>query len=85
MDLSTPTTSMDTARTGCPTHTPADTRDIVIDTTLPIRDRIEKYIALVDDPYHIQVGKNSVYVSYTNNAPSLSSALEAIARMSEID
>ena len=85
MDLSTPTTSMDTARTGCPTHTPADTRNIVIDTTLPTRDRIKQYIAQVDDPYNIQVGKNTVHVSYTDNAPSLSSALEAIARMAESD
>lgn len=43
-----------------------DIRDITIDTSLPVEDRIKSYITQVKDPYCFRVGDVKVRVSYAD-------------------
>ena len=53
-----------------------DIRDVKIDTSLPIPERIKSYIEQVQNPYYFRVGDVVVHVSYAENGPSLQELLE---------
>lgn len=53
-----------------------DIRDVKIDTSLPVAERIKSYIEQVKNPYYFRVGDVVVHVSYAENGPSLQELLE---------
>lgn len=53
-----------------------DIRDVKIDTSLPVSERIKSYIEQVKNPYYFRVGDVVVHVSYAENGPSLQELLE---------
>ena len=48
-----------------------DIRDIVIDRTLPVEERIKSYVEQIKNPYCFKVGDVKVRVSYANKDQSL--------------
>ncbi len=48
-----------------------DIRDVKIDRTLPVEDRIKSYVAQVKNPYLFKVGKTVVRVSYANTQATI--------------
>ncbi len=44
-----------------------DIRNIEIDRSKPLEDRIKEYIKQIKDPYHFKVGNTVVRVSYADN------------------
>ena len=54
-----------------------DIRDVKIDTSLPVPERIKSYIEQVKNPYYFRVGDVAVHISYTENGPSLQELLES--------
>lgn len=48
-----------------------DIRDVKIDTSLPISERIKSYVQQIKNPYMFKVGDVVVRVSYKENAPTL--------------
>ena len=53
-----------------------DIRNVKIDTTLPVPERIQSYIEQVKNPYYFRVGDVAVHVSYSENGPTLQELLE---------
>lgn len=53
-----------------------DIRDVKIDTSAPVPERIKSYIEQVKNPYYFRVGDVAVHVSYAENGPSLQEILE---------
>ena len=43
-----------------------DIRDVKIDTSLPVEERIKSYVEQIKNPYMFKVGKTVVRVSYAN-------------------
>lgn len=43
-----------------------DLRDVVVDTSLPIEDRVQSYINQIKNPYCFKVRNNIVQISYAN-------------------
>ena len=60
-----------------------DIRNVKIDTTLPIPERIQSYIEQVKNPYYFRVGDVAVHVSYSENGPTLQEILEGYLRTFE--
>ena len=48
-----------------------DIRDVVIDRTLPVEERIKSYVQQIKNPYCFKVGDIKVRVSYANKDQSL--------------
>lgn len=48
-----------------------DIRDVVIDRTLPVEERIKSYVQQIKNPYCFRVGDVKVRVSYANKDQSL--------------
>jgi hypothetical protein len=48
-----------------------DIRDVVIDRTLPVEERIKSYVEQIKNPYCFRVGDVKVRVSYANKDQSL--------------
>ena len=57
-----------------------DIRDVKIDTSLPVPERIKSYIEQVKNPYYFRVGDVAVHVSYSESGPSLQDILEGYFR-----
>lgn len=53
-----------------------DIRDVKIDTSLPVPERIKSYLDQVKNPYYFRVGDVAVHVCYTENGPTLQDLLE---------
>ena len=59
-----------------------DIRDINIDTSLPVEDRIKSYIEQVKDPYCFRVGDVKVRVAFSNTDRTLTDNFcDMLARM----
>ena len=48
-----------------------DLCSIVIDTNLPIQERVRSFVHQIGDPYHYRVGDVVVTVSYTSDQGTL--------------
>ena len=53
-------------------ETLVDVRDVKIDKTLPIDERIKSYVEQIKNPYLFKVGNTVVRVSYANTNRTLS-------------
>ena len=47
-----------------------DIRDVKIDRTLPVEERMKSYVEQIKNPYMFKVGKTIVRVSYKEDGPS---------------
>ena len=54
----------------------ADIRDVKIDRTLPVEERMISYVQQIKNPYMFKVGDIVVKVSYTEGGPSLQELVE---------
>ena len=52
-----------------------DIRSVTVDRSMPIRDRLTKYITDIGDPYAFRVGDTAVRVKFNNGAQSLQERL----------
>ena len=52
-------------------ETLVDVRDVQIDKTLPIDERIKSYVEQIKNPYMFKVGNTVVRVSYANTSRTL--------------
>ena len=48
-----------------------DIRDVKVDRSLPVEDRIRSYVEQVKDPYCFRVGDVKVRVSFASNGTTL--------------
>ena len=48
-----------------------DIRDVVIDKSLPLEERVRSYVEQIKDPYRFKVGDVVVRVSYADKDKSL--------------
>lgn len=55
-----------------------DIRDVVIDRTLPVEERIKSYVEQIKNPYCFKVGDVKVRVSYANKDQSLNESFVAM-------
>ena len=53
-----------------------DIRDVKIDKTLPVEERVISYVKQIKNPYMFKVGNTVVRVSYTEGGPSLQELVE---------
>ena len=47
-----------------------DIRDVKIDRTLPVEERMKSYVEQIKNPYMFKVGNTIVRVSYRKDGPS---------------
>ena len=47
-----------------------DIRDVKIDRTLPVEERMKSYVEQIKNPYMFKVGNTIVRVSYKEDGPS---------------
>ena len=52
-----------------------DIRDVVIDKSLPLEERVRSYVEQIKDPYCFKVGDVVVRVSYADKDKSLTDSL----------
>ena len=57
-----------------------DIRDVKIDTSLPVPERIKSYLEQVKNPYYFRVGDVAVHVCYAENGPTLQEVMEGYNR-----
>ena len=55
-----------------------DIRDVVIDKSLPLEDRVRSYVEQIKDPYCFKVGDVVVRVSYTGKDKSLTDSFTSM-------
>ena len=48
-----------------------DIRDVKIDRTLPVEERMKSYVEQIKNPYMFKVGKTIVRVSYANTTQTI--------------
>ena len=53
-----------------------DIRDVKVDRSLPVEDRIRSYVEQVKDPYCFRVGDVKVRVSFASNGRTLNDSRE---------
>lgn len=53
-----------------------DIRDVKIDKTLTVEERVISYVKQIKNPYMFKVGNTVVRVSYTEGGPSLQELFE---------
>ncbi len=59
-----------------------DIREITIDTSLPVEERVKSYIQQIKDPYCFRVGDVKVRVSYSDTDRTLTDNFcDMLARM----
>ncbi len=59
-----------------------DIRDVTIDTSLPVEERVKSYIQQIKDPYCFRVGDVKVRVSYSDTERTLTDNFcDMLARM----
>lgn len=52
-----------------------DITNINLDITLPIEERLKKYVYLINDPYNFMVGDTVVHVKHNNQGKPLDDLL----------
>ena len=52
-----------------------DIQNIKIDSTLPIKERLDSYLSQIKNPYHFKCGNTPVKISYSDNGKYLSQKL----------
>lgn len=57
-----------------------DIRDVKIDTSLSVPERIKSYLEQVKNPYYFRVGDVAVHVCYAENGPTLQEVMEGYYR-----
>ena len=55
-----------------------DIRDIVIDKSLPLEERVRSYVEQIKDPYRFKVGDVVVRVSYAGKDKSLTDSFTSM-------
>ena len=60
-----------------------DLCSIVIDTNLPIQERVRSFVHQIGDPYHYRVGDVVVTVSYTSNHGTLTDRFSEMLSLME--
>lgn len=55
-----------------------DIRDVVIDKSLPLEDRVKSYVEQIKDPYCFKVGDVVVRVSYAGKDKSLTDSFTSM-------
>ena len=55
-----------------------DIRDVVIDKSLPLEERVRSYVEQIKDPYCFKVGDVVVRVSYADKDKSLTSMIASM-------
>ncbi len=60
-----------------------DLCSIVIDTDLPIEERVRSFVQQIGDPYHYRVGDVVVTVSYTSNHGTLTDRFSEMLSLME--
>ena len=55
-----------------------DIRDVVIDKSLPLEERVRSYVEQIKDPYCFKVGDVVVRVSYADKDKSLTDSLTSM-------
>ena len=55
-----------------------DIRDVVIDKSLPLEERVRSYVEQIKDPYRFKVGDVVVRVSYADKDKSLTDSFTSI-------
>ena len=65
---------------GIDISTLVDIRDVKIDTSLPVPERIKSYLEQVKNPYYFRVGDVAVHVCYAENGPTLQEVMEGYYR-----
>ena len=55
-----------------------DIRDVVIDISLPLEDRVRSYVEQIKDPYCFKVGDVVVRVSYAGKDKSLTDSFTSM-------
>ena len=55
-----------------------DIRDVVIDKSLPLEDRVRSYVEQIKDPYCFKVGDVVVRVSYAGKDKSLTDSFTSM-------
>ena len=48
-----------------------DIRDVKIDRSLPVEERMKSYVEQIKNPYMFKVGKTIVHVSYANTTQTI--------------
>lgn len=57
-----------------------DLNDVYIDTTLPVKKRIQSFIEQVKNPYLFKVGDVAVKVVFQESGPTLQERLESLIK-----
>ena len=52
-----------------------DIRDVKVDRSLPVEDRIRSYVEQVKDPYCFRVGDVKVLISFASNGRTMNDSL----------
>ena len=55
-----------------------DIRDVVIDKSLPLEERVRSYVEQIKDPYCVKVGDVVVRVSYADKDKSLTDSFTSM-------
>lgn len=55
-----------------------DIRDVVIDKSLPLEERVRSYVEQIKDPYCFKVGDVVVRVSYADKDKSLTDSITSM-------
>ena len=55
-----------------------DIRDVVIDKSLPLEERVRSYVEQIKDPYRFKVGDVVVRVSYADKDKSLTDSFTSM-------
>ena len=55
-----------------------DIRDVVIDKSLPLEERVRSYVEQIKDPYRFKVGDVVVRVSYAGKDKSLTDSFTSM-------
>lgn len=61
-------------------NTLVDLKDVYIDTTLPVEERIRSFIEQVKNPYVFKVGDVAVKVVYQKSGPSMQEQFESLIK-----
>jgi hypothetical protein len=56
-----------------------DIRTVLVDKSLPKRERIAEYLRQIHDPYHFRCGKFTVTAVYDPKGPTIEECLQGLA------
>lgn len=57
-----------------------DIRNVHVDRSLPLEERVRSYVEQVKDPYHFRVGNVKVRVSYAGKDKTLNDSFSTMLR-----